>query len=66
MYAGGSDLHKNLDTLYSAFSKLPKNILQSYQLVMVGEGLKMKRIRHRNKLKKMGIERQSGFYRPSG
>ena len=55
MYAGGTDLHKNLDSLYSAFSKLPKNILCSYQLVMVGEGLKLEEIHHRNKLRKLGI-----------
>ena len=55
MYAGGSDLHKNLDTLYSAFSKLPKNILRSYQLVMVGEGPKHEMDRHRNKLRNIGI-----------
>ena len=54
MYAGGSDLHKNLDTLYSAFAKLPKEILRSYQLVMVGVGLKHQE-NHRNKLKKLGI-----------
>jgi len=44
MYAGGSDLHKNLDLLYSAFSKLPIDILHSYQLVMVGEGLNKRQI----------------------
>jgi glycosyltransferase involved in cell wall biosynthesis len=55
MYAGGTDLHKNLDLLYSAFSKLPKNILCSHQLVMVGEGLKREENRHRNQLRKMGI-----------
>jgi len=61
MYAGGSDLHKNLDTLYTAFSKLPKNILSSYQLVMVGEGLKYEENSHRNKLKKLGIDRNVVF-----
>ncbi len=55
MYAGGSDLHKNLDILYSAFSKLPKNILRSYQLVMVGPELKRGEDLHRNKLRKLGI-----------
>ena len=55
MYAGGSDLHKNLNMLYSAFSKLPKNILSSHQLVMVGEGLKHEEKTHRRKLKKIGI-----------
>lgn len=55
MYAGGLDLHKNLDKFYSAFSKLPKNILRSYQLVMVGKELKHEEISHRNKLSKLGI-----------
>ncbi len=55
MYAGGSDLHKNLDALYSAFSKLPQNILCSHQLVMVGEGPKREQNRYHNKLKKMGV-----------
>ena len=55
MYAGGSDLHKNLDTLYSAFSKLPKDILRSHQLVMVGHELKKDADLHRNKFKKLGI-----------
>jgi len=56
MYAGGSDLHKNLDRLYSAFSKLSKNILCSHKLLMVGEGLKRVEKYHRNKLKKLGID----------
>ena len=55
MYDGGSDLHKNLDILYSAFSKLPKDILRSYQLVMVGQELKKDADLHRNKLRKLGI-----------
>ncbi len=55
MYAGGFDLHKNLENLYSAFSKLPQNILQIHQLVMVGEGLKHEEGNHRSKLKKLGI-----------
>jgi len=55
MYVGGSDRHKNLDTLYSAFSKLPKQILASHQLVMVGEGVKYKEDRYRRELSKMGI-----------
>jgi glycosyltransferase involved in cell wall biosynthesis len=55
MYAGGHDMHKNLDMLYSAFSKLPKDILHSYQLVMVGEGLKQDADLQRNRLKMMGI-----------
>lgn len=55
MYTGGSDLHKNLDKLYSAFSIMPKDISNRYQLVMVGENLKYREVEHRNKLKKMGI-----------
>jgi glycosyltransferase involved in cell wall biosynthesis len=55
MYAGGADLHKNLDMLYSAFSKLPRNILCSHQLVLVGEGLKREENLHRNTLRKRGI-----------
>jgi len=55
MYAGGTDLHKNLGTLYSAFSKLPENILQTYRLVMVGDGFKNSEDRQRNKLIKLGI-----------
>jgi glycosyltransferase involved in cell wall biosynthesis len=55
MYAGGSDLHKNLDLLYSAFSKLQKDVLSSYQLVMVGEGVKHEEKTHRQKLKTLGI-----------
>ena len=54
MYAGGSDLHKNLDILYSSFAKIQKEMLCSYQLVMVGVGLKHQE-NHRNKLKKLGI-----------
>ena len=55
MYAGGTDLHKNLDRLYSAWSILQKDILGSYQLVMVGDGLKREEIHLRNKLRKLGI-----------
>ncbi len=55
MYAGGLNLHKNLDILYSAFSKLPENILRTHQLVMVGGELKHEETFHRNKLRKMGI-----------
>jgi glycosyltransferase involved in cell wall biosynthesis len=55
MYAGGSDLHKNLDTLYSAFSKMSKDILQSHQLVMVGEGLKLIEKTHCDKLRRLSI-----------
>lgn len=55
MYAGGSDRHKNLDLLYSAFSKLPKIILDEYILVMVGDGTKYEEALHRSKLKKLGI-----------
>lgn len=61
MYAGGDDLHKNLDALYSAFSQLPKEILSSYQLVMVGGELKHEEKRHRNKLRKMGISNSVVF-----
>ena len=55
MYAGGSDLHKNLDTLYHAFSKLPNYIRSKFQLVMVGEGVKYFEEKYRNTLMKLGI-----------
>ncbi|MBW2647028.1 MAG: glycosyltransferase family 4 protein [Deltaproteobacteria bacterium] len=55
MYVGGSDLHKNLDTLYSAFSKLPKNILSSHQLVMIGGEVKREEYHHHDKRRKLGI-----------
>jgi glycosyltransferase involved in cell wall biosynthesis len=55
MYAGGSDSFKNLDTLYSAFSKLPKDVLRSHQLVIVGEGHERRGNHQRNKLEKLGI-----------
>ncbi|HWQ19996.1 MAG TPA: glycosyltransferase family 1 protein [Methanotrichaceae archaeon] len=54
MYVGGSDAHKNLDALYTAFSKLPKEILRSHKLVMVGRGLK-EDTNHHNILKRPGI-----------
>jgi len=54
MYVGGSDVHKNLDALYTAFLKLPKDTLGSYQLVMVGRGLK-EDTNHHNILKRPGI-----------
>lgn len=61
MYVGGSDLHKNLDTLYSAFSKLPKRIKDSYKLLMVGEALKRDELNQRTKLKKLGISKNVVF-----
>ncbi|MHC1686994.1 MAG: glycosyltransferase family 4 protein [Methanothrix sp.] len=61
MYAGGHDLHKNLDTLYSAFSKMPKDVSCRYQLVMVGAGIKLEEKFNRNKLEKMGINNNVVF-----
>lgn len=55
MYAGGLNLHKNLDRLYSAFSKLPENVLRTCQLVMVGGELKHEEESHRSKLKRLGV-----------
>jgi glycosyltransferase involved in cell wall biosynthesis len=52
---GGSDSHKNLNILYSAFSRLPRTILLSYQLVIVGDGFKREEKNQRKKLRKLGI-----------
>ena len=56
MYVGGTDLNKNLDRLFSAFSKLPKSILDSYQLVMVGGGLKHEESNYKKNIRTLGIE----------
>lgn len=56
MYVGGTDLHKNLDALYSAFSQLPKYLLNSYELVMVGENFKREERALHKKFKKLGID----------
>jgi len=55
MYVGGTDLNKNLDRLFSAFSELPKTILNSYQFLMVGGGFKLEESSFRKKIKKLGI-----------
>jgi glycosyltransferase involved in cell wall biosynthesis len=56
MYVGGTDTNKNLDRLFSAFSKLPKSILDSYQLLMVGMSFKHEQEIFQKKLKKLGID----------
>lgn len=55
MYAGGNDLHKNLDILYTAFSKISVDILLSHQLVLVGGALKDEGSHYRKRFKKLGI-----------
>jgi len=37
LYTGGTNPHKNLDNLYSAFSRLPKNIREEYFLIIAGK-----------------------------
>jgi len=61
MYVGGTDLCKNLDRLFSSFSKLPKSILDSYQLVMVGGGFKHQEIYYRKKIEDFDIKDQVVF-----
>jgi glycosyltransferase involved in cell wall biosynthesis len=61
MYTGGHNPHKNLDVLYSAFSKISKNTLSKYQLVMVGEDLRRDEINCCNRLRKLGISKDVVF-----
>ncbi|ACS87040.1 glycosyltransferase family 4 protein [Musicola paradisiaca] len=55
LYSGGGDAHKNLDSLYKAFSLLPNEIKENYQLVMVGKELGSEQQVHRAMLTKLGI-----------
>lgn len=61
MYTGGHNLHKNLNALFSAFSKIPENISQNYQLVMVGECFKYEEENYRSQLKKFRISKNVVF-----
>jgi len=56
MYVGETGLNKNLDRLLSAFSKLPKSILNSYELVMVGRDPKHEKSNYQKQLEDLSIE----------
>lgn len=56
MYTGGADLHKNLKRLYQAYSLLPQQIRDTYQLVMVGKELKAEEVSQRDLLRGYGIQ----------
>ena len=58
LYTGGVDIHKNLDRLYQAFARLPDDIKQTYQLVMVGKELKITAGVEYAKLRSLGIAEQ--------
>ncbi|WP_033570727.1 glycosyltransferase family 4 protein [Dickeya undicola] len=61
LYSGGSDAHKNLGGLYKAFSLLPDEIRENYQLVMVGKELGNDQLIHRATLAKLGINENVVF-----
>lgn len=61
LYTGGCDEHKNLQRLYKAFSKLPSEIANGRQLVMVGKELWNEAAGHRKILRDLGIEDQVIF-----
>ena len=61
LYTGGCDEHKNLNRLYKAFSLLPEEIRNTYQLVMVGKELGREASAHKRHLLSLGIENRVIF-----
>lgn len=56
LYAGGSDIHKNLDRMLEAFARLPMSVRDSHQLLLVGKEPKSNAARHLRKLECLGID----------
>lgn len=61
LYAGGTDIHKNIFSLYAAYASLPRELKAEYQLVLLGRDFDNHRAEQEKLVEMFGILEQVVF-----